>query len=339
MVGGLGIGLFFLIKILTDQQPSTNAGWFVFYLSFAVNFPHFLASYQLLYGDFRSSWAKNYRYLAASVIVPITLAAIIGYALYQSSAVLLELLVQSMFFFVGWHYVKQSFGIFIACSSYDGIRFNSLERQSVKFFLFSLWGLSWIGSNRYNNTNQFEGVAYQALQIPETFLHVNYGVTFILASICLYLAYKKYIREGQICSLSSATAVIIMAIWYVPGLYNPTYFMLIPFFHSLQYLYFVFLFKTQEGRSMYPEANSEHRAGFLMHTVGFYVLATLLGALSMYWIPYLLDQNPALKTGLPNMQSYMFAALIFINIHHYFIDHAIWRHDNETMKKFVFGKA
>lgn len=36
---------------------------------------------------------------------------------------------------------------------------------------------------------------------------------------------------------------------------------------------------------------------------------------------------------------YAFACLVFINLHHYFLDSAMWRRGNPDMQNYLFGRA
>ena len=54
MIGGASIVVCLLYWMFVDSAASlTNIGLLAFYASSLVNFPHFAASYQLLYGDYR----------------------------------------------------------------------------------------------------------------------------------------------------------------------------------------------------------------------------------------------------------------------------------------------
>src|SRR5690349_4202038 len=88
-----------------------------FLAAFAVNHPHFLSSYILLYGDFRKNILTQFRYFWAAVVVPLVLLGAIVGALATGDVPLMAFVINSMFFFVGWHYTKQIFGCVIVSSA------------------------------------------------------------------------------------------------------------------------------------------------------------------------------------------------------------------------------
>lgn len=337
IVGGYSILAFFLIKLTSTVNPDNDTSWFIYYLSFVINFPHFLVSYQLLYWDGRHRLFSNFRTIVASLISPALLLGLIAFGLLNANKVILGYVLNSMYFFVGWHYVKQIFGVISVCNSHDKIFFDKSERFVVKGFLYSIWALSWISINVQGLTYGLEGIKYEALKLPESSMMYAYGSLLGFTFLCLYYGYKKYLREGRVISMGGLTAALALVAWYVPVLYNPTYFLVVPFFHSLQYLYFVYLVKRNEVEQKIPQRNdSASRKNFLMSFQGYFLVAIIIGSLSMWFIPRWLDQSSLLRDSFGDANPFMFAFTVFINIHHYFIDHAIWRHDNPQMKKYLF---
>jgi hypothetical protein len=123
----------------------------------------------------------------------------------------------------------------------------------------------------------------------------------------------------RLVPLLVAVPLVAMFAWWVPAAYNPTFYVLIPLFHSLQYL--PFAAKVERGRTAvrYPEHRSRRRRLII-------VAATIavVGWFAFEVGPNLADSasGSSRRVGLA-----FFAAMIpvFINIHHYFIDHVIWR--------------
>ena len=56
------------------------------------------------------------------------------------------------------------------------------------------------------------------------------------------------------------------------------------------------------------------------------------GALFFYALPMQMDKNMPYAPEIFGPQLFMFCFMIFLNVHHYFIDFAIWRRDNPEMK-------
>lgn len=337
LVGGFSIIFFVLIKLLGINKVESSTNWFIYNLGFAVNFPHFLMSYQLLYWDFRKKITSNYRFIVAAIISPLVLLGFFIYGFWFSQIDILGYIVNAMYFFVGWHYIKQVFGVISVYNVKNKIFYNTGERRMLKGLLYSIWFVSWIPSNTLNSTYNMEGIPYTSLNLPTYFTDISVSIFYIFSVLCLYLAYKKYIREGVAISIQGIIALVALIVWFFPIFSNPLYMLVIPFFHSLQYIVFVWLFKTNQIQEEVPSRNSaDDRKIYLKKVFLFLAVPVMTGALFMWYLPQSLDQAGLFKFVLPNAKPFMFAITVFINIHHYFIDHAIWRRDNEVVRKYLF---
>src|SRR4051812_7173735 len=142
LVGGLTPILFPLSWLLRRRlgldMADLAVGFTMFHAAHVINDPHFSVTYLLFYRDARArafgdafAPAQRARYLVAGLVVPIVLAtwAIAGLAL--RSAVTLGWMIQLMFLLVGWHYVKQGFGVMIVLAARRGITFLPRERLAI----------------------------------------------------------------------------------------------------------------------------------------------------------------------------------------------------------------
>jgi len=337
IVGGFSILVLFFLKITNTAQADTSTSWFIYYFSFVANFPHFLVSYQLLYWDAKDQLFSHPRYLVASVVAPGLLIGVLLYGLFAPSREVLGQALNAMYFFVGWHYVKQTFGVISVCNSHERIFFTSFERFAVKGFLYCIWALSWISLNSFGSEYQMEGIFYRSLALDPLYLKLAYSLLVGFGLLCLYTGYQRYIREGNIISWSGFVAVFALLCWYLPTLYHPTFYLVVPLFHSLQYLYFVYLVKTNEALDRHPSRQTpEDRKAFFKNYYGYLAWPFITGAVFMWFLPRYLDESGFLASHFEKASPFMFAFTVFINIHHYFIDHAIWRHDNPKVKKYLF---
>lgn len=342
MMGGLSI--IFFVGVHFFVEPSSRIdkiGWLMFYLSFAVNYPHFMASYVLIYKDYRSELFTNWKFTWAGIIAPALLvSAMVGLSLYavsQNDISYLGYLPSLMFFLVGHHYVKQVYGCVIVSSAKKKFYFRKAECLSLWASMYSVWMMSFISSNIYIiNTHKFYGIEYKTLGLDARWLTVVYAVTFLTASIFLGLMVKRYIKDGKILPLSAWTALVAIYLWYIPAFYNAHYYYMIPFFHSLQYLLFSISFYKNKAcdHSSGFEDPSVARADFLKKLGGFVALIVVLGFLFWQFIPNQL--NSRIKVSpLLGPTIFIFCFQIFLNLHHYLIDNVIWRKDNEQMKKYI----
>jgi hypothetical protein len=148
---------------------------------------------------------------------------------------------------------------------------------------------------------------------------------------------KKYIEKGVLPVSSAVVAMGALYVWYLPAFQHPHFAYLIPFFHSLQYLVFVWAFKkNQVTAQIETRTGAEKRKMWLFKFVGFSISSLVLGALFFEFIPKGLDKSMTFSNSGMGTNPVLVAFLLFINIHHYFIDNAIWKSTNPEVKKHLF---
>lgn len=327
----LGFWIFFdkSISVLTVSQTAAT-------LAFIVNHPHFLSSYMLLYGDFRKKIKQSKRYFFAAIIAPGILAGVLISALMNKDQALMGHIITAMFFLVGWHYVKQIFGCVIVSSAQRKIYYKSWERRLMLTNLFSVWFMSFLGSHVVAGSFDFYGIVHHSLQLPPWTLQYTFWFVGFSAVLVAAMHVQKYVNEGTKPSAPAVTAYFALYAWYLPTLSHPGFAYLIPFFHSLQYLAFVWLLKkNQVGDQIKDLKDVEWRQAWVKNFGGFILGSLILGALFFEFIPKGID---GLDLGLKGTLGYapiLASFLLFINIHHYFIDNVIWRSDNEVVKKYL----
>lgn len=343
MIGGASIVLLLLMSLtLKSEAPDSELTWFVFNLSFLVNFPHFLISYQLLYHDFGSKVFSELRFFWAAVLVPLILIAILALGLFSPQPQILGYLSASMYFFVGWHYVKQTFGGITVANALEKFYFSGLERKALKWNLFSLWAISFVIPNVGQQNFSLNGITYQSLNLPHGLLSIAYGSLWASLVFVIYLIVRRYILEGKTPSHLAIICFLAIYAWYLPALAHPAFMHLIPFFHSLQYLLFAYVFRRNKIEATAPAENSpERRLSLISGIYGYILLSALTGGVLMYFLPRFLDSLQLGGSAEIGPTPFYFSFLIFINIHHYFIDNVIWRGDNPEMKQYLFttGKS
>ena len=248
LVGGGSMLMFLLANLFFKADlPDASVGWFVFNLSYLVNFPHFLVSYQILYNDFRGEIFKKPRFFWAAVVSPLLLIGVLVYAFAAKQPVVLGYMVNAMYFFVGWHYVKQIFGCISVSNAINRFYYSSAERFVLKSNLFSLWGLSYVSQNIGAQSYDMEGVKYLTFDFPAILPSIAIGCVALSGVAVLGMHVKRYIRDGRVPSRTAMAAFLTIYVWYIPTLYHPMFFHMIPFFHSLQYLLFVYKLPPQQS--------------------------------------------------------------------------------------------
>ena len=351
MIGGLSLFfLFFFLITIPDKNSTHNLGWTMFYLSFFVNFPHFLISYQFLYIDNFHKIMKDWRCFTAGLIVPVVLIAYIAYTgFFLSSKEFMGYMANGLFFLVGWHYVKQIMGCVLVVSTRNGFYFSKFEKNLLLMNCLCVWMISYLGGNLYIVEHLYYGVPYKTFAFPALLLKTIYGLTIGSVVLLTGLLIKKSLKQKMAPPFNAVIAFLTLYIWHLPALYHPGYFLMIPFFHSLQYMLFALAYSKNRfaaqnlsqnkntGRVLTPTL-FERTVRFVKGEVGFYVLLSVItGALFFHFIPERLDKSLHYDEAIFGPQVFMFAFHIFLNIHHYFIDFAVWRRDNENVKQYLFS--
>jgi hypothetical protein len=339
MIGGASLLLFAVAYLFIDKNGSTNQiSWAAFYLAFAVNNPHFMASYQLLYWDKRQELLANKRFLWAAVIAP---ALILGYmlaAVYAGSPRYLSYAVNFMFFTVGWHYIKQIYGTIVVTSARRGYYFTKNEALALKLSLFPVWFMSFINGNLGVREVMHYGVGYHTLALPAWTLAVDYWLAGASLALLGYVLFRKWVREGKAPGFTALVSFAAIYCWYLPTLYHAPFWYMIPFFHSLQYLLFVATLKKNQYLAAAAQASPDpaaRREYFAKACLGFAAVAAITALATFKVFPEYLDEWISYDRKLFGSELFMMLFITFINIHHYFIDNVIWRRDNPALKQYL----
>jgi hypothetical protein len=327
-------------------------------LAVICNYPHFMASYQLAYSQGTRFVLEHWFQLIA---VPIGLIGAIGvgYALYHepstSSAFsslntgltalgldtqiglgpthgqeLMSLLIQVMFFTVGWHYAKQVYGCMRVMASFDGYRLTPQQWQLVKGCLFAVWGTSFVHANVGNDSRDLHEVGYVTLGLP-----VWVDALALVLFLYLFCAVVLLMRDvhkstGQRPSINMLVAPAAFIVWWLPPLVQIDFYIwIVPFFHSLQYLGFVYKIQSNRLQTTRPSATPMWGGITAMALV-------VVGFVTFEFIPNTADHFFDTQGEL-GAWFFFASAVIFINVHHYFIDNVIWRFSNNRIRQFLLS--
>jgi hypothetical protein len=342
LVGGV-TPLVFLLSWLLRHRLGLDAseyavGFVFFYGAYVINDPHFAVTYLLFYRDARArafgtafGGRQRARYLMAGLVVPLALAAWAIASLAAKSAVALGLLIQLMFFLVGWHYVKQGFGVFTVLAARRGVRFDGRERLAILAHCFAGWAYAWASPADPGREMEEKGVVYLSIAHSPALERVTHVVFLSTIIPLVWMLLKKRRREGSLPILVPLTALLCTIwSWTIYSSIDPLVRYAIPALHSVQYLYFVWLLRGNEARERQGPPWFETSAGVRLGTLALSALA--LGAFLFHVAPSTLDgaliSRRAAATSPLGPTPYFAAIFAFVNIHHYFMDYVIWRREN-----------
>lgn len=322
-----------------DNKSNTfTLGWVAFYLSFVINNPHFIFSYQLYYGNHLKEVKSSWKNFAVGILIPLFLVVLYmcffkGYLVHIS-----PFLVNTMYFLVGWHYVKQIYGCVMMTSYMNQYVWNPQQKTVMRFNMYSLWAISYLNSNSSVYTYVQSGVSYSTFFIPAIFFKMSFAIMALTLAWLLYSVYQNYIETGSIPPMGSIVSFLSIYIWYIPIFYHPHFFVLIPFFHSLQYLTFVLAYyknkSLDQNRNLTGKLWRKQNLWMIARPILF---AVVVGALAFRFIPLALDKSVNYDQALLGSMFFIFAFENLLNIHHYFIDNLIWRSSQSDVKKYILA--
>jgi hypothetical protein len=341
LVGGVTPLLFLLSWVLRHtvglDAADLGVGFLFFYGAYVINDPHFAVTYLLFYEDVRAralgsafTPVQRVRYLVCGFVVPLLLVAWAVAGLALRSPHVLGLLIQLMFLLVGWHYVKQGFGVMTVLSARRGVRFLPRERLAILAHCYAGWADAWASPYDPGKEVEEKGVVYTTIAHPHGLELLTHVVFLATAVVLLVVLVAKWRREGRLPILTPLTALLATVwVWSIYSSIDPLVIYAIPALHSLQYLYFVWLLKGNETREREGPPWFERAAGARLTLLA--VSALGLGWLLFHGAPFALDDllvpRHSRFTDL-GPTPYFAALFAVVNIHHYFMDHVIWRRDN-----------
>lgn len=326
-----------LPRLLGMDTAELGVGFLTFHAAHLINDPHFAVTYLLFYRDIKARLfgstvprAQRVRYALAGFVAPLVLAVWAIAALVGASASSLGALTQLMFLLVGWHYVKQSFGVLTVLSARRGVSFGGWERRAVLAHCFIGWAYAWASPFDPGRSVEEKGVIYRTWAHPTWLEPATRGLFWASALPLAWLLVRKWRREGSLPFSPLVGLLCSVWLWTVFSGLDPLFMYAIPALHSVQYLYFVWLLKRAHAhaRALPPEFGP--RVGSVL--LGYALGAVGLGLVLFHLLPGGLDaalvNRRAAASSPLGLTPYFAALFAVVNLHHYFMDFVIWRREN-----------
>lgn len=339
LLGGYSILVFILTFCFLPKKDEDFLFHYInitYILAYFINNPHFVSSYILLYSDLKKKLFSNFYNIFVSTIFPLLFLLYFLNALITKNEFMMSLSVDLMFFLVGWHYIKQIFGCFVLSSVKVKSYLIPLERTSLLFNLFMLWFVSYLngfGAGRVN----FWGfrsifVGFYSPLIDWLRWGVEGGLIISLILVA-FLFYKKYLISKAAVPVSGLVALLSVYIWLHPSFFNPYFFYIIPFFHSLQYFYFLVKHRKNKAESLAKSSKDFNKKNYILI---FFTSSAVIALFLFSLVPNFLDKYFFGYSEAVNKGSFFLVSfLVFINIHHYFIDSVIWKSSNKEIFDYI----
>jgi hypothetical protein len=347
--------LFFAFFMNVSQKQVDTILIIFLTLSVVINYPHFAQSYMIFYGSFKEKIAPGnlpaslrIRYFAYGIIVPILMAGYFGtFFFINPDPRLLIYSIYAMAFFVGWHYVKQGYGMLILDSVLKKTFFSANQKKLMMINAYVCWLSSFALINSTEKTHNMFGLVYQnpVLPYPDIVQFVSIFAVLISSLPILFIFVEKIFQTRKNAPLCGMMAYITsIYIWLFVGQLNPLFLLAIPTFHSLQYSTVVSKYILNKNRI---QNKPKDKSSFLfmnlaanqISLIKFYFYSIVLGCLGFWGASYIFMPFLSPLKGLEDADIFIIMTTVFINIHHYFLDNVLWRKENSDVKNYLFKSS
>lgn len=321
-VGGLAVVPFAVIYAL--RVPFSGFRYWngiVLLSQVLFNYPHFIASYRLLY----QSREIIRRYLWASIYLPIVLVSYILFSLIQPLIFGEPFNIKYWHFadlistsYLAVHYTGQAWGMVASFSYLGGTPLTKLERYAVRatLYVFLLWHIAIANVVAPEYTIFFPWAAGSLnwlLEITTVLAHVGIAA-FIVAIVSVARRFQR------VPPLAMIVPVPVLYFGYLILMRGREGIMLLQLAHALQYL--IFPLRVEINRS--SVSSSRQR---LLHVVVYVVGIVVVGNLVFVG-----------TSSIPSQPVYFAAILLgaMVNIHHFYIDGCVWKISTPEVRSDLF---
>lgn len=297
----------------------------VYWAGAAITAAHFGLSYHLAYGRGEAGIrARPFMLGVAPVLLVAGLTVLVGLSLAggeRSVSQAITASITSVYLLTTWHYIKQAYGVTRLAASYAGIRLSPREAQLLRYGLYPLWAVGACQVLVAGSNYSFGGYVVGYELLPREFYSALQVAAFA-GAVPITAVFVQVARRVGALPPGVVLAPYVAAFLWLGAAPNPglTVLFLAPF-HALQYL-------AIGHRAEIAMAGSRGEGHGAIWWLNIFVGATCGGFLLGRWLPDLLDTRVA--TGGPLL--FTAAFFVFLNMHHYLVDAAIWRSGGEIVK-------
>ncbi|MFN7134778.1 MAG: hypothetical protein ACK4N5_22050, partial [Myxococcales bacterium] len=241
-----GASILFLAAVALFDIPWCSESWgdAVFALGVALNQPHIIGSYALVY----ENRASVQRYWKVGLLVPaLLLAYLVAIAVLLPASRVSLLVSLPVNFLLAWHYTGQSWGMMASFGHLSGLRFTDLERRLVRTNLTALLLFHcFTYAHTYLHVDLFPTGGPPALARFDEAHVVAFAVAEGTALLGLFGLLSAWRRTGKRPELRVWLPWIAVHLWYVAMFVNWRAMYWVQIFHAIQYL--PFLLRVQANR-------------------------------------------------------------------------------------------
>lgn len=340
----LGGGSLLLLPILIwgipDDVNPRSLGLGILMSTF-INQPHFAHSYQIFYRTFRvvvfepgSDRTLRARYLWAGVGAPLLLVLFLAGDFAWGDARTLGLAANAMIFISGWHYAKQGYGVLMVDAALRRSFFSEVDKKFLLANAYVCWIVSWLAANKAVAQRDLWGLSYATFELPIDLLWLG-GALLATTLLAAWILVRHALGHRGRVPIAGTMAYCAALYPWLFMIREPVLGILIPTMHSLQYMVIVWRYELNL-QSARPDATAPLAVKIpaftptkaTLRVAGFVARGMILGMLGFWALPTALGKIVPYDHAQYGDYLFFFVLFVFINIHHYFIDNAMWRKEN-----------
>ena len=249
---------------------------------------------------------------------------------------------------VGWHCVKQGYGVLMVDAVFKRQFFRDTDKRILRINAYVVWFLSWLYGNTAVSQQELLDLQYYTFETPTSVLAVLGAVAAATSAMTAWMLARRWRENGGSLPVNGVCAYIAsLYFWFLFFSWgiDPIWLIVVPAMHSLQYLVVVWRYQLgyEKDRvnadrplfSFLPQSLIGRR--YQLNLALFIALGVILGALGFWVVPILLQALVSYDTDIFGTTLFMFIFFIFINVHHYFLDNVMWRRENPDMRRYLFS--
>jgi hypothetical protein len=315
IIGGMSIITWVALLAFYHSADTQPIFWFALVLSLVVNYPHFSATVYRLYQS-----PDNIRQFPVTAWgVPLVLFGAVG-ASFRQPDVIAPYFLMLFLLWSPYHYSGQTVGLTMVYARRAGFSIGRRERMALSAFVFSAFicGVIRFQQNRSSNgLIDFYGMSVPVFPLPDWMDAAAQAVMWTGAVVFAGFTLVWCIGQRRLIPPIVLLPTLTHFVWFVPGASLKSFWIVVPFFHSLQYLLVALAMQLKVSIDVAGGEHSWRRIGLEARRWG---SRNILGGVLLFiGLPAAFSWLP-----LPLMTTAGILAAA-VNIHHFFVDGVIWK--------------
>lgn len=311
LIGGLSIITWLGLRAFYTEADTKPLVTIALVLSLFVNFPHFSATVYRLY----QSPQHTRQFPVTAWGLPFIMFAAV-FACFWQPEVVAPYFLLLFFFWSPYHYSGQTVGITMVYARRCGFPIGRRERLALSAFVFSafVYGTTHM---QESGLTDFYGMSIPILAFPAWMAPAALVVMWAGALAFAGFAVAWSRSHRRLLPPIVLLPAVAHFVWFVPGYSLKSFLIVIPLFHSLQYLLIALIVQLKvridtDGRGHSWRRVRVEALRWAMRNVTGGVLLFIGLPLCFAWLPLPFLTVAGIITAA-------------VNVHHFFVDGVIWK--------------